>query len=311
MAPPPQSLGRKTVFKINSGKFVYSQNTPEGCWYQHCMRIRAPGEKPFPLCSGCKSIRFCCRDHQVKSWPAHKEYCKNTQQHGIPNIIAGKSGLPVRNSEIPPILQRKVILEDFSEIHRRCFEVTLASALASTEPPIDLYSQIAVFKMSYKPASQGNPSTAFTFESISILPDQLALESLNVPSFLHPVFAEQITIFRNMIAQGERDDKRDPRFLGWFVCIFFVDGDIPWVTGHGVSTLTTLPLSPEEHKQWASTLKRCVESGVVYRVVGGSQSRWAPGLMEKKGKTWVWTHVPRQVLEESGLPGELEGLAYV
>eukprot|EP00979_Chaetoceros_neogracilis_P014180 scaffold4476_cov293-Chaetoceros_neogracile.AAC.3 len=28
------------------------------------------------ICSGCKSVQYCCREHQVKDWPKHKKFCK-------------------------------------------------------------------------------------------------------------------------------------------------------------------------------------------------------------------------------------------
>ena len=32
------------------------------------------------LCSGCRSMAFCCRDHQVQYWPTHKADCKRIQK---------------------------------------------------------------------------------------------------------------------------------------------------------------------------------------------------------------------------------------
>ena len=31
------------------------------------------------LCSGCKSIAFCCRAHQIEYWPKHKAECRAKQ----------------------------------------------------------------------------------------------------------------------------------------------------------------------------------------------------------------------------------------
>ena len=30
----------------------------------------------FKLCAACKAIVYCCREHQVADWPAHKAACK-------------------------------------------------------------------------------------------------------------------------------------------------------------------------------------------------------------------------------------------
>lgn len=56
---PSSAPCRKTLFKVYSGKLPYSQNTVEGCALCHAQR--APGDKPLPLCSGCRSVRFCVR----------------------------------------------------------------------------------------------------------------------------------------------------------------------------------------------------------------------------------------------------------
>jgi hypothetical protein len=36
------------------------------------------------LCSGCRSIGFCCRDHQLEYWPKYKTACKATQAKAKP-----------------------------------------------------------------------------------------------------------------------------------------------------------------------------------------------------------------------------------
>lgn len=115
--------------------------------------------------------------------------------------------------------ERKKVLEDYSEVHRRSFEVGLSSAFTVTRPLIDLYTHVAVFKLSYRPESEGNPSTAFILNCAAILSDDAALHSLDMPPFVSPMFAEQIQVFRGMVADGEEEEKRDPMFVGWFVCI--------------------------------------------------------------------------------------------
>lgn len=32
------------------------------------------------LCSGCRSVAFCCREHQVQHWPSHKAICRQVQK---------------------------------------------------------------------------------------------------------------------------------------------------------------------------------------------------------------------------------------
>jgi hypothetical protein len=28
------------------------------------------------ICSACKSVEYCCKEHQVMHWPKHKKFCK-------------------------------------------------------------------------------------------------------------------------------------------------------------------------------------------------------------------------------------------
>lgn len=116
--------------------------------------------------------------------------------------------------------ERKWILEDFAEIHRRCFEVALASALTVAHPPIDLYTHIAVFKLSYRLESEGNPSTAFTLDSAAILPEDLAREALGLPEIARESFNHHVQVFRDLIAKGDKEERAtNPMYMGWVVCI--------------------------------------------------------------------------------------------
>ena len=33
-------------------------------------------EAQFKRCAACKTVCYCCREHQVADWPAHKAACK-------------------------------------------------------------------------------------------------------------------------------------------------------------------------------------------------------------------------------------------
>lgn len=52
-----EAPGYCTVFKPQTKDFSYSRNTPETC--EACGKLRPSGEKPFMLCTGCKSDRYC------------------------------------------------------------------------------------------------------------------------------------------------------------------------------------------------------------------------------------------------------------
>jgi hypothetical protein len=53
-----------------------------GCSYPGCCNLegRTEAELPVQVCSKCKGVRYCCREHQVAHWKAgHKEVCQAAQ----------------------------------------------------------------------------------------------------------------------------------------------------------------------------------------------------------------------------------------
>ncbi len=34
------------------------------------------GERGLQLCSGCRAVHYCCKDHQKSHWPDHKLNCR-------------------------------------------------------------------------------------------------------------------------------------------------------------------------------------------------------------------------------------------
>lgn len=36
------------------------------------------------LCSGCREVAYCCRQHQLSNWPSHKAACKLARKKGTP-----------------------------------------------------------------------------------------------------------------------------------------------------------------------------------------------------------------------------------
>jgi hypothetical protein len=55
---------------------------PRGCSYPGCCNLegRSEAELPLQVCSQCKGVRYCCREHQVAHWKAgHKEVCRAAQ----------------------------------------------------------------------------------------------------------------------------------------------------------------------------------------------------------------------------------------
>ena len=38
----------------------------------------------FKKCGACKTVAYCCREHQVEDWPAHKAACKAARKAAAP-----------------------------------------------------------------------------------------------------------------------------------------------------------------------------------------------------------------------------------
>ena len=45
----------------------------------------------FKRCAACKAVAYCCRDHQVADWPAHKAACKAARKAAAAKDEAGPS----------------------------------------------------------------------------------------------------------------------------------------------------------------------------------------------------------------------------
>jgi hypothetical protein len=111
-------------------------------------------------------------------------------------------------SGLPPIQERKYLLEDFAELHRRSVEVIVASAVHANDPPINLQTQYLVFNMSYNPKCGGNPSTAFILKS--------AVVDTEPPAFLGLPISVNFKLVRPIIAEL---DSEHPDYGGAVICL--------------------------------------------------------------------------------------------
>ena len=46
----------------------------------------------FKSCAACRAVVYCCREHQVEGWPAHKKACKAARKAAAADDEAGPSG---------------------------------------------------------------------------------------------------------------------------------------------------------------------------------------------------------------------------
>lgn len=65
----------------------------EGCGFWKCCTVEAGGDAAITAkrCSGCKAIRYCCRDCQVGAWPEHKRVCKRLAAQAAADAANGAS----------------------------------------------------------------------------------------------------------------------------------------------------------------------------------------------------------------------------
>lgn len=101
------------------------------------------------------------------------------------------------------IAERKVVLEDWVELHRRSIEKALASMIHTSEPPFDFKKQFAQFIVDYRIESGGNPSTAY------------ALRTVHFPTGRCPQPSMQ-----EMVEEADADwrSRGSPDYVGYVIC---------------------------------------------------------------------------------------------
>ncbi|KAF9469562.1 hypothetical protein BDZ94DRAFT_1242722 [Collybia nuda] len=275
--------GRKTIFDVHWRK-PYVQETVEGCAF--CRIAEGPGERPFPLCSGCRVVRFCTRDHQVKYWPEHKEFCKH--QNKINKTRERFQEKEIIEDGLPTLAERKRILEDWIEVHRHGIEEAVASAIYVADPPFDFKKQVARFGLEYHAESGGNPATAYILRSL-----KLVTEPRSSP----------LSTFRGWVKYAEDEEKDTPGYAGHLLCDFTYSDEIaPWLTAMPVFKRDLRTLSLAGHMNWLLPLHFATKQGVVYRLIGPNDTDWTPGLIERQdSKHWVWKPKTLEELKEKGI----------
>ena len=48
------------------------------CGLERCLKEVETKDKG--LCSGCKEVHYCCKEHQKEDWKRHKKGCKAKEQ---------------------------------------------------------------------------------------------------------------------------------------------------------------------------------------------------------------------------------------
>lgn len=104
---------------------------------------------------------------------------------------------------LPSLSERKVILEDWIELHRNSIEEALASAIYTSEQRFDFKKQFAHFVLDYRIESGGNPSTAYTLRSLNFITE---------PS------PSPFAVFRKMVEDADVEERGSPGYVGYLIC---------------------------------------------------------------------------------------------
>jgi hypothetical protein len=143
------------------------------------------------------------REHQAAHWPNHKAFCKQ-QRLNNQRIESHQSA-----NDLPPLPERKRLLEDFVDIHTRSIEQAMASAIHVADPPFDFTNQHAFFSLSYRSDSDDNPSTGFTLDSAHFHHN---------PKGDNPL-AANFDAFKPLAEENVVENQRRPGYLGLLTCI--------------------------------------------------------------------------------------------
>lgn len=103
--------------------------------------------------------------------------------------------------EIPSQMERKLLLEDFNEVHRHSVEQAMATLIREGSRPFDFYTEHIQISCSYRRESGGNPATAFRVNDMSVLRDP-------------PSYASPFGSFRETMVQPDIDMRDQLGYMG-------------------------------------------------------------------------------------------------
>lgn len=106
---------------------------------------------------------------------------------------------------LPSLTDRRLLIEDFNEVHRHSIEQALTAAVQTRPGGFNFYREHAVLVCSYRRDSGGNPSTCFTINDVIIRPDP------DEPSYR--------SFRRSMVAPDEEMKREDPGYIGAMLTI--------------------------------------------------------------------------------------------
>ncbi|KAJ7512547.1 hypothetical protein B0H11DRAFT_1951653 [Mycena galericulata] len=283
-----EERSRKSVFKIDPGKLPYSQNLPEECAYPECCARRSVGGAPLSVCSGCRSVRFCSREHLALFWPLHRDFCKS-QMKNHELVRKQQQQLAESRSELPELQYRIRLAQDWIELHRYILDSSRMWALHESKVPLNFRKHYFQFSLTYRPESDGNPSMAFSLDTAEIREHSQP----GTPG------AEALAPYMAIVERANAEEEQMNGYRGVFLCAYMIDCQHLWITSSHVSE-KALPKIRPSGAPWFTYAQWCAARGLVFRVVGdASNPFWTPGLMNKQGRKWVWKmHAIPQLIQK-------------
>lgn len=267
------------VFKTYTAKRQF-QFVSEYC--AKCLAKPVPGAPPLSLCSGCHNVRYCGKEHQIAHWPEHRVMCKTFQADGQIAQLENTSGL-ISTEE------QRYLLNEWMELHRQGIEEALAWAMHDCSPPYDFRKKYALFMLTYRPESNGNPSLAFELEGAALPP---------VPPAGTPV-GEAISAFLPRLLALHEEEKGHDNYISVVPSIFVIDEEILVLKPWSIFENYLNPFRPSSQPfYWV--LRSCSRSGLVIRKYQDTRTL---GLVSKhaSGTKWVWKKHTHDELADKGI----------
>lgn len=73
--------------------------------------------------------------------------------------------------ELPSQMERKLLIEDFNEVHRHSIEQAMVTLIRDSGRPFDFFKDHIKISCSYRRDSGGNPATAFRLDAMTVQRD--------------------------------------------------------------------------------------------------------------------------------------------